>query len=449
MLADRYGGRHSTGEPGVVAAYEAAVFEFLAHRPGAVVHLDVALSLDPDHVAGLALKGFGSVLLARSEHVASARLMAARVRTAMDSRDVTPFEQCLSAALELAARGEWLEAASCLQARLSDAPCDLLALKLAHALRFMTGDAAGMLAMTASVVDRWSPDRPGFGFMMGCHAFAMEEHGMYRQAEDAARLAVEREPHDAWGLHALSHVHTMENRADEGIAWLEATRPIWSQCNNFAYHLSWHGALMRLSRGDAAQALAVYDQEIRPNLADDFRDVANAVSLLWRLRQEDVDVGDRFEELRALASLRVKDSTLVFASLHHLLSMIACGDAAGASEIVNTISRRAGRQSGDQSAVAADVGLDLARAIAGLTLGGSRTDVGRLARLSTRIGGSNEQRDVFVRTLALIAADDGDENAADAILTMRRRIKRETRFAALVERRLADATNRGAARVVA
>ena len=439
MLTDRHNGLHSTVEQTAVSSFDAAVTELLAHRPNVMPHLDAALAADPDHIASLALKGFGSVLLARSEHVASARVMAARLKALTDRRRPTAFEAALVAALDLASRGAWRDATSVLQQRLAECPIDLLSLKLVHALRFMSGDASGMLASTASVLDAWSAAAPGYGFMLGCHAFALEEHCLYESAERTARIALAHEPGDAWALHALAHVHVMQGRFMEGFDWLDATKPVWSGCNNFRFHLIWHGALLHLARGDADRALAIYDADLRPHLADDFRDLANASSLLWRLRQEGMDVRDRFEELHGFASARAQDTTLVFASLHHLLTMAACGDAGGASEIVAALVRRGARPDGDQAAVAADAGLDLARVILSLAQNGAtRPDLGRLAQRAQCIGGSNEQRDVFLRTLALMAADAGDARNAGAILDLRRRMKREQQFATLAERRLAE-----------
>uniref|UniRef100_UPI0019547FED hypothetical protein n=1 Tax=Enterobacter hormaechei TaxID=158836 RepID=UPI0019547FED len=89
---------------------------------------------------------------------------------------------------------------------LDDSPRDLLAFKLSHALRFMGGDRAGMLAASTRFERRWSAATPGFGFVLGCHAFAIEETGDYATAERLGRRAVEIEPDDAWGIHAVSHV---------------------------------------------------------------------------------------------------------------------------------------------------------------------------------------------------------------------------------------------------
>ena len=56
-------------------------------------------------------------------------------------------------------------------------PRAFLPAKIAHALRFMLGDAPGMLAASARVLRRWPGGAPGYGFLLGCHALALEETG--------------------------------------------------------------------------------------------------------------------------------------------------------------------------------------------------------------------------------------------------------------------------------
>ncbi|MEK0084006.1 tetratricopeptide repeat protein [Benzoatithermus flavus] len=444
MLVDRFGGEHSGSGQAAVAAYEEAVLGILAHRPCVGPALDRALALDPGLVAGHALKGLAAVVLARAELLDPAGAALAAARTALAARDGgTAGERALVAALADALAGRLRAAADRLARHLDRHPHDLLALKLGYAFRFMLGDAAGMLAATSAVLPAWTPAAAGYGFLLGCHAFALEECGELRAAEAVGREAVHYEPGDAWGLHAVAHVHEMAGRTGDGIAWLEASRPVWRRCNNFAFHMAWHLALFHLERGDHARVLELYDREVRPQPSDDFRDVANAVSLLWRLGQEGVAVGARWQELRAIAERRRHETTLVFASLHYLMALVAAGDQAAARELGTAIGARALTGMGDQAGVAAGIGLDLADAIAGPAhRSGARAALHRLVAATPQLGGSHAQRDLFVRTLALLAAEAGDRAAVARIMAWRGRLKREDRFAALVRAHLAAALAR-------
>ncbi len=441
MIIDSFSGQHSTSEARAVAAYEDAVAAVAAHRPAAADALDRALQADPNLAAAHALKGLSAIILAREELIPSGHKALASARSALASNGGgTASEHILVAALSEAVDGRLSAAAGLLDGHLGDDPADFVAAKLSHAFRFMTGDARGMLSTTSRVLDAWSPSMAGYGFVLGCHAFGLEECGDLDRAEQFGRQAVRHEPHDSWGLHAVSHVYEMQGLAAEGAAWLEGSRPVWSGCNNFSFHMAWHLALFYMEEARHDLALAIYDKEVRPEPTDDFRDVANATSLLWRMEQDGVDVGERWEELHVLAHRRQADTTLVFASLHHLLTLVAVGDVDAARALVHNIGQRALGGTSDQSGVAACVGHALASAILGLCEGtGGRIDLARLVERLPSIGGSHAQRDVFVRTLALIAADHGDRPAVERILSIRRRLKRDDRFAELAALRLGSA----------
>lgn len=432
MTLDRFSGAHSTENRQAVTAFEDAVWNVLSHRPAGATALADALRHDPGLPAAHALRGFSGVMLARRETVAAASQDHRAAQRAIETRGGTDSERALVAALAFATAGRLREAASVLAESARRAPRDLLALKLAHALRFMSGDAAGMIEATRRALPHWSADMPGYGFLLGCHAFALEETGHLREAESCGRLALAHEPADAWGLHAVGHVLEMEGRAAEGVSLLEARRSDWSLCNNFSFHMAWHLALFHLAQGDAEKAIHLYDRDVRPAATDDFRDVANAVSLLWRFRQEGVRVGQRWNELAELARRRLDDTTLIFASLHHLLTLVAVGDRANAERIVQNIAARARSDAGDQSDVARRVGLDLARTILSLGASGkTRPDIERLARDLAPIGGSRAQRDVFMRTLALLAAKSGARRQVERVLAARMRQQHEDRFSRL------------------
>ena len=443
MLADRLGGQHGSEDGDAVAIFEEAVLGVLAHRPGVAQAIDRVIARDPGFTAAHALQGLAAVVLARRELLAPAAAALEGARAAMAARGGTASERCLVATLAEAVEGRLGRAVALLDARLAAAPHDLLAIKLAHAFRFMLGDTAGMLGTSNAILPAWSASQAGYGFVLGCHAFALEECGEFAAAEAAGRAGVEQQPDDAWGLHAVAHVHEMSGQTGRGIAWLEETRPVWSRCNNFSFHMAWHLALFHLERGRYGRVLELYDCEVRPQPTDDFRDVANAASLLWRLRQEGVPVGDRWNELEAIARRRRHDTTLVFASLHYLLVLLAAGDRAAARELVRSLRLAAGSAGGDQARVAAQLGVDLAEAI--LALGEQRRGpaLGRLAEAIPALGGSGAQRDVLVRTLALLAAEAGDRPTCLRILKHRSLLKQEDRFSRLACGRLAAAQARG------
>jgi tetratricopeptide (TPR) repeat protein len=430
-MHDRFQGSHSTEDAAAVAAFERAVAAVAAHRPLAGPALDEAVAHDPAFVAAHALKGFAALMLGRAELLGPAADAARAARAALGQRaGPTRAEDALVRALEAAVAGRFLAAAVVLEARLRFEPLNFLLLKLSHALRFMAGDAPGMLAATAAVLPEWRPDAGGAGYVYGCHAFALEEAGQFRAAERFGDLALALAPDDAWGLHAVSHVDEMEGRVSEGIARLEGTRSLWSRCNNFQFHMAWHLALLHLEAGEGETALHIYDDEIRPQPTDDYRDVANAASLLWRLKLAGIGVAGRWDELIEIGKRRTHDTTLVFASLHYLLALSAAGERSAARATLEAWRDTVAQGAGDQARTAGDVGLDLARVIVGED--GRRPDYAGIARRLPAIGGSNAQRDVFLQTLAHRARDAEDWRALGDILAVRR----QQRWADTFERRM-------------
>ena len=437
MIVDRYAGEHSSTCAPAVHAFEAAVAAVAAHRPTAGVALAKALAADPGLVAGHALKGFAGLILGRREPWLAARADRDAARKAIDEQGGSDGERALVEALELASDGRILAAADRLDRRLHEAPHDFLAIKLSHSLRFLGGDRQGMMRTLNGVLPAWSAASSGYGYVLGCHAFALEEHKRFRDAERIGRRAIEHAPDDAWAIHAVGHVLEMNGRTRDGIDWFERSRPVWSECNNFAFHMAWHLALFHLEQNNPERVLALYDHHIRAMPTDDFRDVANAASLLWRLRQERVPVGDRWAELAEIARRRAEDTTLVFASLHYLLALVASGDLADAQHLVMALAEKALAQDGDQAGVARDVGVDLGQAILSLaTRRRSRVAFADILRRLPALGGSGAQRDVFLRTLADIAAEAGDERATLVILAARARTQSHDRFARNVLARL-------------
>jgi hypothetical protein len=430
---DRFGLAHGTDRADALAAFGDATEGVAAYRRDIMASLERALAAEPEMVAAHALKGLLLVAAARAETAAAARDIWRGLRPGVGTRD----ECVLVAALgEAVCRGP-LAAAAILDAHLARRPDLLLFVKLCTMLRFMGGDAPGMRATTHAVLPAWRPVMPGYGYVLGCHAFGLEEAGEFAAAERAGRAAVELAPHDVWAVHAVAHVYEMTHRPEEGVAWIEGQRMGWRDCNSFAFHLSWHLGLLHLDQGDAERVLGLYDREIRPDRSEDNRDYTNAVAMLWRLRQHGIDVGHRWDELAEIARRRRHETTMVFASLHRLLALLAVGDWTGAADVAAALRADATNVHDEQSLVAASVGAELAAALLallcpdGMSLPG-RPPLAAIAEGLMPIGGSHAQRDLFVRTLAQLAGQRGDRTALADLLTLRRRMKQDDKFATLL-----------------
>jgi tetratricopeptide (TPR) repeat protein len=386
---------------------------------------------------GQAARGLMLMTLAKAELRETARACHAAAQAALVASPASRREAAYADAL-----GHWLkgrpgQAAATLEAIVTLHPADALALKLAHAIRFMLGEQAEMLAFLDRAAPAFPKDHPLAGFVLGCHAFALEERGRFEEAERAGRMAVERAPRDVWGRHAVAHVMEMKGRTEEGLRWLADGRH-WAHANNLRFHMSWHMALFRLERGETREALALYDADIRAEKTDDFRDIANGASLLARLEFDGIDVGGRWDELAEIAARRIRDGELAFAELHYTLALLGAGRWKDAGALASGLASDAMRAESAERRRAAGAGVSAAMGLMALKAGDhaeAATCFAAARRDLGSIGGSHAQRDLFELAHIEAALGAGDRDLAETLL--RDRVARrggQNRYAA---RRLA------------
>ncbi len=289
----------------------------------------------------------------------------------------------------------------------------------------------------------WQDGVPDAGFVLGCLAFALEESGEYARAETAGTEACALNPRDPWAIHAVAHVFLMRGEKQAGLAWLKRNEDSLAGCNNFADHVAWHEALFHLELGASDAALDLYDRRVRAVQSDDFRDMANATSLLWRLERAGIAVGDRWTELAEKAAARVGDLSLVFARLHDLLALAGAGRIATAEMMLRSMRLHAARQSGTQSRTLGEIGLVLGAAILAAQRGRHGQVVDLLFPVRDRIrriGGSHAQREIFLQSLTDSAVRAGRHGEAAILLDERLRQRPQDSGAA---RQRAELEHRG------
>ncbi len=394
--------------------------DVLSHAKTTAQSLNAVLAHDPTLPRALALKGLVALVLGRSELRGGAVQALVDARAALAAESGWPGDVFYIDALALWLDGKPLQAAHLFDAAMARDPDDVLALKLGQSIRFMFGDFPGMLATSARQLAILGTGHAFSGYVHGMHAFALEEAGDFARAEAQGRRAVELNPNDAWGRHAVAHVYEMTGKVEAGRRWL-ANPSQWAHCNNFGFHMWWHLALFEMERGNLRETLSLYDRMIRAQPTDDYRDVANAASLLARLEFEGVNVGNRWQELGLIASARVDDHSTVFANLHYLLSLMGTKDLANARKLVESLALESDGTS-ETSSVSRDSGLALAQATLAFTEGryGAAVDLLLPSRERwSRIGGSKAQRDVFDQMLIEAAMRSGRHGTAERLLKER------------------------------
>ncbi|HUZ74121.1 MAG TPA: tetratricopeptide repeat protein [Stellaceae bacterium] len=402
MLSDQHGLAVTASTAESAARLDATITAYCGFKLDTGDRLRATLAGDPHVVFGHILYGYFMLLLVKRELVARAREAADAAAASMRAVGSTPREAMHLRALEAWIRRDLDAATVILETILVAYPHDIVALKLVQYLLFYAGDWTRMHGTVSGAVAAWDDTVPGYGFALGCHAFGLEECGEYDAAERVGKRAIEREPADIWGAHAVAHVFEMQDRAQDGLRWIDGLAPQWRDANNFAFHVWWHRCLFLLAEGRFDEALARYDGEVRADSTDEHLDIVNAVSLLWRFEQAGVPVGARWDELAARAAARLDDHMLVFSDTHFAMALAAAGTPEDFTRWCQSSTRFATAAKESQAAVMSAAGLVLAEAAQAHRSGAFACAVDLLLPVRAaihRIGGSHAQRDLFEQLL--------------------------------------------------
>src|SRR5215472_16759077 len=319
-----------TTSPEAGEAFDRTVLAYLKYRFDTPEHVKRTLAADPEFALAHCLKGYFAMLSYKQANVPIAVEAARTART--HGETATARERAHVDALEAWIAGDLDRMVAVWEAILAEHPTDVLALRLAHFNNFWLGRPHDMAASVERVLPKWGRELPGYGTLLSCRAFALEECGDYARAEPAGRAAIDIDPGDVWGTHAVAHIMEMQGRHQEGIAWLDQLERHWVGGNNVLHHLWWHRALFHLERGEHVEVLALYDRRFRDLASpltqaqpDLYIDVQNAASMLFRLERCGVDVGARWNEIADKAEARIGDCLSAFTLPHWMMALAATG----------------------------------------------------------------------------------------------------------------------------
>jgi len=404
MPTDLHGLPITTASAEAAAAFDRTLLAYFKYRVDTPKHLAAALEADEDFALGQILRGYFMLLAFNRAQVAGAAEAARAAKKAIDA--ATSREKQHLAALEAWAAGDLDRAINLWEEILAEHPVDVLAMRLAHFNNFWLGRPQAMRASIERIETRWSAELPGYGTLLACKCFAWEECGDFDSAEPAGRRALEIDPEDLWGTHALAHVMEMQGRTDEGIRFLKQMEPHWHAANNLAHHLWWHRALFHYERREFDAALDLYDRRFRDlaspltqSQPDLYIDVQNAASMLLRLERQGVEVGARWVELADKAEARIGDCRSAFTLPHWMMALAASGRYAAGNRMLEAM-RIFGDGRETLSPVVRDIALPICEAVLAHRTGnaGRAVDLMRpVLETMHRLGGSHAQQDVLLQ----------------------------------------------------
>jgi tetratricopeptide (TPR) repeat protein len=437
MLKDAHNLLISTTSPQAAAAFDRTVESYLKARLDARDHLTALLKADPEFGLAQCLKGYFALLLYKQAALPAASEAARKARRMTEK--ATPRERMHVDALEAWVVGDLDRLLAIWEGILSEYPTDVLAFRLAHYKYFWTGHAREMLASIERIAPVWGRELPGYGPLLGCRSFALEECGDYAAAEASGREAIEIDPADLWAAHAVAHVMEMQGRQRDGILWLEGLVRHWEGTNQLQHHLWWHRALYHYEQREFAEVLALYDERFR-NLSspltqsqpDFIIDVQNAASMLFRLERQGMDVGQRWIEIADKAEQRIDDCLSPFTLPHWIMALAATGRDDAARRMLEGM-RAYAHGPGDNAKVVGEIALPMSEAVLAHRQSEYSAALDRMRPIiadTQRMGGSHAQHDVL-RQLFLdcaVHAGSGDD--------VRRVLALAARYPAPVDRRV-------------
>ena len=410
MRTDAYGLPATTATGAALARYDEAVKDLLGWGRGALDGFHEAARLDPG--LGLAHAG-AAICLFLEELVAAAREAAEQARAAVSTH--TARERSHVEAVALLVGGRPGPAEQQMKEHLETWPRDVVVLQRLYFVWFWQGRFPEILGLTTRLLPAYGED----SFVLGLHAFALEQADRCQEAVRTAERAMARNTQDAWAVHALAHALYEMAAFDEGVSRLPPAIHPCQHLNWFRNHLVWHLALMHLSRGNYARAIGISRAAFERAPSTIAGDLHDSIALLWRQDLLGLPVGDRWRPFAAIARERLDRQGLLFHAAHLAMALAGAGDWATAEAQLGMLRQRVGK---DATGLVADVLIPLVEGVQAFARQEYRTAIERIEPLGPRIvelGGSRAQRDVFHDTLLEACFRAGDADRATRLLAER------------------------------
>jgi tetratricopeptide (TPR) repeat protein len=416
MHTDRYGLPVTTASVPALEAYDDGVEAALGWKANALDLFREAIRLDPS--LAVAHAGAAACLFLEERfpetRAASEAAQAARA-------GASPREQSYVDAVSLWTAGKVPEAEAAMREHLARYPRDLAIVQRLYFVFFWRGKFPAMLEATTELIRH----HPESSYMLGMHAFALEEAGRGPEAIRLAEQAIARQPQDAWSIHALAHALYESAAFDTGVSRLPGAIGACQGLNWFQNHLWWHLVLMHLSRGEYARVSDMSRRLFEQAPSAIAGDLHDSISLLWRLELCGHPPGDRWQPFTAIARDRITRTGLSFHIAHVAMALAAGGDWTGAEKQLTLLRERAPK---DPTGLMGEVTLPLVEGLQAFAAGDWHRVIAKIEPLRPRIielGGSRAQRDVFHDTLIEACLRDGDMDRAERLLAERLERRRD------------------------
>ena len=210
-LPDSLGQLTSSDDAIALERFERAVAGLFRSDGCALPHIERAIERDPAFAMGHCLRA-AALVLGGGE--ASGAKLAASIAAIEGNSRANERERRHAAAARSWLDGDVARAARLWGELLRDHPRDRLALLVNHGLDFRLGHREMLRDRTAAVLPHWDARDAEYGYVLGMHAFGLEETGDYDRALQAAHESLDLIPDNAAAIHVVAHVLEMRGPPD-------------------------------------------------------------------------------------------------------------------------------------------------------------------------------------------------------------------------------------------
>lgn len=240
------------------------------------------------------------------------------------------------------------------------------------------------------------------------------------EAEAVARLALRLNPLTMWAQHCLAHVFAGQSRIGQGISELESYGDSWRGFGQYIQSHNWfHLATLYLANLEFEKARAVYREQIWGFFPDQMGEQTDAILLLWYLELAGVELEAEWREIAPHARPYAHEQLFPFVNVLCFYALARAGEHLEVQRVLAEMEQFAERQSGPLARVWQQIGMPLARgcvAFAGRDYDQAASLLGPIVNEVPCVGGSDEQRGVFIQSHLVSLIRSGQKRAATAAL---------------------------------
>jgi Tfp pilus assembly protein PilF len=419
MHEDRYGLPLSTTSASAASAYRDGVDRMLSAWPGAAEAFERAFADDPDfalaHIDRARVHSFYQQGEAARKEAAQARELVARHGSAREKGHVET--------LALAVEGQLPAALSSALKHLESWPRDAVVLSLplgAFGLFAFSGMADHDQARQ-DLCERYAKHYGEDWWFLSNHGWSMTENGQVAKGRAMTERAFDLRRENAYAAHALLHAMFEDGSVADADALVEKWIGGYDRSGILHGHILWHQALGALEVGDAAKALSIYADFLRPSvtIAPPLNAMSDCASLLWRLQAYGHAVPrELWEDADAYARKFFPKMSLPFVEMHMALLASATGNQSALDERLRTIEQRLAQGKLPAGPVVPAICLAL-NAFASENYAACVKHLEPVLNDVVRIGGSHAQREIIEDTFIVALIRSGKLSRARALLDAR------------------------------